>query len=208
MAVVTLRIVGIYFNAPVTVPDSGTVSVMDVLDLAVQQYPFKQQVGNTPQTKPGLTYKSIIAYTSASAGMPPEKRISALAFSHNYIGKYDFDGNGTINSKEGKTLGNKKRKAGIYTLEEFKNKENGAVLVWQYYVVEPSGLVRSRTKLGTGFELADKFVVEDKDEIIWRLVAIQPTAVANVPKDYETGPIIRTDLLFRKDQREEETQLL
>ncbi|MBC7805576.1 MAG: hypothetical protein H7145_05440 [Akkermansiaceae bacterium] len=208
MAVVTLRIVGIYLNAPVTVSGAGPLSIEGVLDAAVQQYPFNKGKG--------FTYKSQVAFTAPADGTPPEKRVSMLAFSHNYIGDYDFDGDGTIVPPEGKTLGSKKRDAGIYTLEESKDKETGEVRVWQYYVTAPVGgmtnatILKSKTVPGdNGFLTADKFNnVADGDTITWRLVSIQPKPVATVPKDGETGPIIRTDLLYPEADRQDKTQLL
>jgi hypothetical protein len=157
---IRLRVVGVYFNRRFTFDDGGNPVTIETLhNEAMSKYPiiqpggifftgsFEQPDGSTPIT--GNTIRTV---------------------SHNYPGKYDFNGNGSLGDPvDGPTLGGKNRPAGIYELSE-QLIENG-LLAWQYYV-NRGGTIVSRTPKERGFNPYQKFPLEDKDIVTWRLVSI------------------------------------
>lgn len=97
--------------------------------------------------------------------------------SHKYPGKYDFDGNDSLNDEvDGRTLGDNDRPKGIYELSE-QLIENG-LLAWQYYVMRDGELV-SKTPASRKFNSYQGFVLENNDKVTWRLVSIATTPIAN-----------------------------
>lgn len=147
---VQLRAVGIYFNRPIDFQNENP-TVFTVLDEAQKQFPLYTPGGfqfvSTTSTKP-----------------------SVLSLAHNFPGKYDFDGNGSVSDPvDGATLSGYNRTPGIYELKE--QKIVGGVIGWQYYVVR-AGSVVSATPASRGFQSYASFPVMDGDLVIWRLVAI------------------------------------
>ena len=153
---VKLRVVGVYLNTPVELDDKGgTLTVKDVMDAYIAQHPLTEVGGFDYEPKAGPLLSSV---------------------SHNFGGVYDYNGNGSFtDSIDGKSLGNNTRVAGIYALD---GTSGGTVnLIWQYYVVAPSGRVKSKTPSSRSFnsfvDIPTNFQIKDKDTIIWRLVAIR-----------------------------------
>jgi hypothetical protein len=153
---VTLRIVGLYLNAPVNVDDNNPISVEDVMKSYVAAHPIAA-IG-------GLSYRATGDFMTS--------------ISHNYLGKFDFDGDGEITSPiDGPTLGGNTRPLGKYTLTERSLNGGKARLIWQYYVVSPQGKVKSKTDSSRGFQnfktpLLGENAITAGDTITWRLVAI------------------------------------
>jgi hypothetical protein len=160
---VKLRIVGLYFNKMVRINDVPNLTVRDVLDEYIR-------------LNPNLAVPDGLEYSRYPVG-PTD---SVKTFTHHFSGSYDFNGNNVITTPpDGPTLGNNSRPAGIYTLSEdledqFSDTKVG--LVWQYYVVSPTGIVKSRTPSSRGFQLfgitPPSYNLGDGDTIFWRLVAI------------------------------------
>lgn len=158
---VKLRVVGVYLNTPVELDDKGgTLTVKDVMDAYITQHPLTEVGGFDYEPKAGPLLRSV---------------------SHNFRGVYDYNGNGSFtDGVDGATLGNNPRDAGIYTLE---GTTGGDVnLIWQYYVVAPSGRVKSKTPPLRNFnsfvDVPTNFQIKNKDTIVWRLVAIRRNPVA------------------------------
>jgi hypothetical protein len=163
---VKLRIVGLYFNATVRVEDNPNLTVRDVMDEYIRMNPNLAVPG-------GLEY----------GRFPIGTTDFVTRLTYHYPGKYDFDGNNVLVPQpvgvDGPTLGKKDRPAGIYTLgenleDQLLDKKAG--LVWQYYVVSPGGVVKSKTPASRGFQgfgvTPPSYNFENNDTIIWRLVAI------------------------------------
>ncbi len=147
---VQLRIVGIYFNRPIQF-ESDDPTIFTVLQEAQKQFPLYSPGGfqfvSTTSTKPSI-----------------------VSFAHNYPGKYDFDGNGSIaDPVDGPTLSGYIRSPGVYELKE--QAIVGGVVGWQYYVIR-AGEVVSKTPASRGFDSYAGFKVKDGDMVLWRLVAI------------------------------------
>lgn len=148
---VQLRIVGIYFNRPIEFQEGADTTVFTVLHEAQKQFPLSTPGG--------------FQFVSTTSTSP-----SIVSLAHNFPGKYDFDGNGSIlDPVDGTTLSGYKRPAGIYELKE--QPIVGGVIGWQYYVVR-NGVVVSATPASRGFESYASFPVMNGDLVIWRLVAI------------------------------------
>ncbi|MCU0469423.1 MAG: hypothetical protein MUF58_12555 [Arcicella sp.] len=153
---VKLRVVGVYLNTPVELDDKGGgLTVKDVMDAYIAQHPITEIGGFDYSPQAGPLLQSV---------------------SHNFGGRYDYNGNGSFtDSVDGNSLGNNPISPGIYTLDgTFGNDVN---LIWQYYVVAPSGRVKSKTppsrKFNSFTDVPTNFQIKDKDTIIWRLVAIR-----------------------------------
>ncbi|MBC8151547.1 MAG: hypothetical protein H7Z72_01415 [Bacteroidetes bacterium] len=169
---IKLRIVGLYFNKTVSIEKKDGLTVRDVLDEYISLNPDLSKPG-------GLEY-------SRFPRNIPTGTDFLKTFTYHFEGDYDFNGNNVITEpSDGPSLGNIKRKEGIYTLSEdfedsFADKTVG--LIWQYYVVAPEtkdgrGVVKSRTPESRKFNaFGDNtnpgYTLEDGDTIIWRLVAI------------------------------------
>jgi hypothetical protein len=156
---VKLRVVGVYLNTPVELDDKdGNLTVKDVMDAYIALHPLTEVGGFDYEPKAGPLLNSV---------------------SHNFGGIFDYNGNGSFtDGVDGKTLGNNSRPPGVYTLDGVNT---GVVnLIWQYYVVAPSGRVKSKTPSTRSFnpftDIPANFKIANKDTIIWRLVAIR-----NVP---------------------------
>jgi hypothetical protein len=151
---VKLRIVGVYFNRKITFDDGGQpakVTIATLLDAARTQFPVSRRGG--------------IDYVATAGTLP-----SLVSFSHNFPGRYDFDGDGTITGPDdGPTLSGGIRHAGIYTLAE--QGIDGGLVGWQHYVVR-KGVLVSKTPASRGFQSFATQHIEDGDEVTWRLVAI------------------------------------
>lgn len=175
MAKVKLRIVGLYFNSSVTIDDAkiqAGVSVKNVLDTYVALKPVTEAGG--------------LAYAVKQDFGDPLSRPyeSVLSFTHNFVGRYDFDGNGsTADTVDGPTLSGSDREEGIYKLQEgtIAGVTSG-VLGWQYYVESFAGVLKSKTVRGASIDKGFNYFAEvpeapekriaDGDTITWRLVAI------------------------------------
>jgi hypothetical protein len=149
---VQLRAVGIYFNRPIEFQnDNNDATVFTVLDEAQKQFPLSMPGG--------------FQFVSTTSTNP-----SVVSLAHNFPGKYDFDGNGSVaDPVDGATLSGYKRAPGIYELKE--QSIVGGVVGWQYYVVR-GGVVVSATPASRGFQSYASFPVSNGDLVIWRLVAI------------------------------------
>ncbi len=161
---VKLRIVGLYFNAPVELDDKGkTLSIKDVMDAYTSIHQINE-IG-------GLTY------TTEPDDIDPNKSL-LLSVSHNFSGRFDFDGNGSIlNPADGLSLNGTARAAGVYTLASQFLGDGKSILTWQYYVTSKTGRLKSKTKPTRGFEnfaspMLGTDAIEDGDTILWRLIAI------------------------------------
>lgn len=173
---VTLRIVGLYFNAPVTVPvpAGGNVTVKDVMDAYIA-------AGNTIDKVGGLAYSVKEDYGQVGTYS------SISSISHHYGGKFDYNADGNIvalpagqtptpAAPDGPTLVGVLRDPGLYKLEEFAIPGANGVVAWQYYVVAPDGDVKSTTPVSRGINRFDDpkagYTIQTGDTIIWRMVAI------------------------------------
>ena len=189
---VKLRIVGLYFNHTVQIEDVPSLTVRDVLDEYIRLNPNLAVPG-------GLEYQRFPVF-----GNPND---FVTTFVYHFNGNYDFDGNNTIIMQpigpDGNSLGDNKRPAGIYKLAESFEDDGliakGVGLVWQYYVVSATGLVKSATPVTRKFQgfgekklelipappiVRPQYDFTNGDKIIWRLVAIarQPSS------EYILGP--------------------
>ena len=152
---VQLRVVGIYFNTPITF-ESASPSIASLMYEASKQFPIDLPGG--------------FAYTSTKSTDP-----SVVSISHNFNGRFDYDGNGsTADSVDGLTLAGETLKAGIYELIE--QSIAGGLVGWQYYVIRGKDVV-STTPPSRGFQSYSKFILQDGDKVIWRLVGIAKTPV-------------------------------
>jgi hypothetical protein len=163
---VKLRVVGIYFNRHIKFDDGGKPATIETLhDAATSQCPI---------SRPGGIF--FIGSQTRADGTPQIDGNQIRTVSHNYSGKFDFNGNGSLkDAVDGHTLGGKSRPPGIYELSE-QVIENG-LLAWQYYVMRGGKLI-SKTPPERGFNPYEEFILNDKDEVTWRLVSIatQPLA--------------------------------
>jgi hypothetical protein len=163
---VKLRVVGIYFNRLIEFDDGGkTVTIETLHNEAMSQFPISRHNG--------------IFFTGSFEqpdGSESKKGNPIRTVSHNYSGKYDFDGNGSLkDAVDGPTLGGNFRSKGIYELSE-QLIENG-LLAWQYYVMRGGKLV-SKTLSKREFDPYGEFTLQDKDEVTWRLVSIATKPLA------------------------------
>jgi len=160
---VRLRVVGVFYDEMVTVPDEGKVTIRHILDKAQET------------SQKTFRYRAELRYTDAN------KRVLSLnSFTHKISELDPVRGN--------PSLGNRKREAGIYEIRETVDPINGNEIVhaWQYYVIR-KGKPVSNASQGTGpfdvsparpapaqagFLAFDKQGVEDGDEIVWRNVSI------------------------------------
>jgi hypothetical protein len=154
MAKVTLRIVGLFFNEKFDMTLSANTTVKNVVDAYIKQ----SKLANGGVSK--LTYL-------------PQKNKTVRSFTYHFDGTYNFDGLGGPAGDTGRSLGDDILKAGIFKLAEMDY--DVFKLAWQYYVVSPTGEVKSKTPSTRKFtkwgETPD-YHIADGDEIIWRLVAI------------------------------------
>ncbi len=196
MATIHLRIVGLYFNAPVTIDDAriaAGISIKDVIDAYVAAHPL-----NTPR---GLAYT--IKLDPSEPGADPFETL--LSFSHNYDGRYDFFGDGNdMESGDGPTLSGSTREAGVYMLQEntIPGVTSGA-LVWQYYLqgkdADGGFVPKSKTPVSRGFKSFAAVPedparrVADGDTIIWRLVALlfAPSVPGKAPRVVQKSLVVR-----------------
>jgi hypothetical protein len=163
---VKLRVVGIYFNRLIKFDDGGKAVTIETLhNAAMSQFPISRQNG--------------IFFTGSFEqpdGSESKEGNPIRTVSHNYSGKYDFNGNGSLkDAVDGPTLGGNFRPKGIYELSE-QLIENG-LLAWQYYVMRGGKLV-SKTPPERGFNPYGEFILQDKDEVTWRLVSIATKPLA------------------------------
>lgn len=169
---VKLRIVGLYFNKTVKILDSPTLTVRNVMDEYIRLNPNLAVPGGLEYTR----YPQI----NPDGSIGDVDFVRAISYHHD--GVFDFDGNNIKNLQpagpDGTSLGDNPRRAGIYTLSEDLGDQftsPGVGLVWQYYVVGADGVVKSKTPSSRGFKsfgAIPDYNIEDKDTIIWRLVAI------------------------------------
>jgi hypothetical protein len=165
---VQLRVVGIYFNTPITF-ESANPTIASLMYEASKQLPIDLPGG--------------FAYTSTLSTDP-----SVVSVSHNYSGRFDFDGNGSSSDPvDGPTLRGITLPAGIYELKE-QSIADGLV-GWQYYVVRDNQVV-STTPASRGFLSYAKFLLQDGDKVIWRLVGIAKAPVKKTSR-YERLAVIR-----------------
>jgi hypothetical protein len=165
---VKLRVVGVYFNRLIKFDDGGkSVTIETLHNEAMSQFPISRLGGifftGSFQDPDG---------TASSEGNP------IRTISHNYSGRFDFDGNGSVKDvvdRQGQTLGGNFRAKGIYELSE-QIIENG-LLAWQYYVMRGGKLV-SKTPPERLFNSYQGFTLKDKDEVTWRLVSIATKPLA------------------------------
>lgn len=161
-----LRVVGVYFNKEFTFDDGGQAVTIETL--------HNEAMRQCPITKcGGIFFTGSFEQPGGSIGDPNFLR----TVSHNYPGKYDFNGDGDVDDAvDGPTLGGKNRPAGIYELSE-QLIENG-LLAWQYYVMRNGELV-SKTPPSRGFNPYPGFVLQSGDEVTWRLVSIATKPLAS-----------------------------
>jgi hypothetical protein len=163
---IKLRVVGVYFNRLITFDDGGKTATIETLhNAAMSQCPISRLGG--------------ILFTGSfeqPSGLDPKKPNPIRAVSHNYSGRFDFNGNGSLSDAvDGETLGGNSRPPGIYELSE--QLINNGLLAWQYYVRRGGKLV-SKTPPERGFNNYQGFVLKDKDEVTWRLVSIATKPLA------------------------------
>lgn len=154
---VKLRVVGIYFNREIKFEGGANPTILTLLEAAKNQFPINRRGG--------------IDYIPTRTSPP-----SLVCISHNYPGRYDYDGDGSIDGpQDGLTLSGNHRMAGIYSLAE--QAIEGGVIGWQHYVVRDGQLV-SKTPPSRGFQSFAVQQIQNGDEVTLRLVAIglQPTA--------------------------------
>ena len=161
---VTLRIVGLFFNKKVIIPDVTTNTVEDVMEAYIN-------AGNSNIAIPGgLTYKD-------------DTRGTLKEISFHYEGTYDFNPNNAT-PPQNQTLQGKTLPARVRTLKELRVDAN-VILGWQYYVISKRGTNKSKTKQAQGFMPYGvtpplTYNIVEGDTIIWRLVAINLTAAESV----------------------------
>jgi hypothetical protein len=160
---VKLRVVGIYFNRLITFDDGGKPVTIETLhNAAMLQYPINRV--------DGIFFTG--SFQRPDGILDPEGN-PIRTVSHNYSGKYDFNGNGfnegSTADRQGETLGGKLRPPGTYELSE-QLIENG-LLAWQYYVKRGETIV-SRTKSSRKFDSYQGFPLQNGDSVTWRLVSI------------------------------------
>ena len=152
---IRLRIVGLYFNKLVTVPDTEDgVTIKDVIETYIQQSGGAYKPG-------GLDYYfeqigTLSPKYDGTAAPPPGE--SLLGFIYN--------------NPAPETLSGIKREGGIYSLFENYQDAIKVGLGWQSYVLEPSGKNRTATEINGKFRFFNQTKVNDGETIVWRLVAI------------------------------------
>lgn len=157
---VRLRVVGVYFNRSFTFDDGGKDVTIETL--------HNEAMSKCPITKPGGIF--FTGSFQQPDGSTDDTGNPIRTISHNYSGKYDFNGNGSLgDTVDGPTLSGRNRPEGIYELSE-QLIENG-LLAWQYYV-NRGGTIVSRTPKERGFNFYQGFILKDKDLVTWRLVSI------------------------------------
>jgi hypothetical protein len=155
-----LRVVGVYFNRRFTFDDGGKDVTIETL--------HNEAMSQCPISKPGGIF--FTGSFEQPDGSTPATGNPIRTISHNYSGKYDFNGNGSLGDPvDGPTLSGINRSQGIYELSE-QIIENG-LLAWQYYV-NRGGTIVSKTPKERGFNPHQKFILKDKDLVTWRLVSI------------------------------------
>jgi hypothetical protein len=165
-----LRVVGVYFNRRFKFDDGGKDVTIETLHNEAMKIPVNKRGG--------------ILFTGSFSqpdGSTPGTGNPIRTISHNYSGKYDFNGNGSLeDSVDGPTLGGINRIEGIYELSE-QIIENG-LLAWQYYV-NRGGTIVSRTPKERGFNPYQGFVLKDEDRVTWRLVSIATRPLPESPRE-------------------------
>jgi hypothetical protein len=157
---VRLRVVGVYFNRRFTFDDGGKPVTVETL--------HNEAMSKCPINQPGGIF--FTGSFERPEGSTPLMGNPIRTVSHNYSGKYDFNGNGCLgDAVDGPTLGGRNRVKGIYELSE-QIVENG-LLAWQYYV-NRGGTIVSRTPKERGFNTYQDFILKDNDLVTWRLVTI------------------------------------
>lgn len=159
---VNLRVVGLFFSRPVEIEYRDDLSIKDIMDAAIAQYPLQ-----------GDADKTGIAYRFSTEG--PHSKSSVFEITCGFDGTYDeYLPDGTVAKKDGLTIGKKRRKAGIYRLQELVL--DPIVVAWQSYVIDKKSFEnKTKTLPGAGFTTFDtplNKVIQDGDTIIWRMVAI------------------------------------
>jgi hypothetical protein len=161
---VTLRIVGLFFNKKVIIPDVTTNTVEDVMEAYIN-------AGNSDIAIPGgLSYLDDLRGT-----------LNEISF--HYEGTYDFNPNNAT-PPQNQTLQGKTLPAGKRTLRELRVDAN-VILGWQYYVISKRGTNKSKTKQAQGFTPYGvnpplTYNIVEGDTIVWRLVAINLTEKESV----------------------------
>lgn len=160
-----LRVVGIYFNKFIEFDDGGNPVTIETLhNEAMSQFPIG--------TSGGIFFTGSFEQPDGSRAKPNPIR----AVSHNYPGRYDFNANGSLeDSVDGLTLGGNDRTKGIYELSE--QLIDKGLLAWQYYVIRDAELI-STTPPNRGFNPYQGFILKTGDEVIWRLVSIATSPLA------------------------------
>ncbi|MEL6533593.1 MAG: hypothetical protein AAFN09_03955 [Pseudomonadota bacterium] len=158
---IKLRVVGIFYSTEVEVPEGQTgMVVRDVMDAAVAKL-FEDR----PDRRSGLKLpgKQRLSYEALRNGnMSSPSRISA---------EYTED----FSSE------NKSYKAGLYPAEErqFFDAISGnieAYAVWQYYIFDGGGVLKSNNNAFVPFDDPEAFV-EDEGSVLWRLVVVRQNSV-------------------------------
>jgi hypothetical protein len=163
---VKLRVVGVYFNRVIKFDDGGNPATIETLhNAAMSQFPITRQNG--------IFFTG--SFEQPDGSQEPDGN-PLRTVSHNYSGKFDFNGNGSLkDAVDGTTLGDRSRAKGIYELSE-QLIENG-LLAWQYYVMRGGELV-SKTPSSRKFNPYGGFVLQNNDEVTWRLVSIATKPLA------------------------------
>ncbi len=157
---VRLRVVGVYFNQRFIFDDGAKSVTIETL--------HNEAMLKCPINKPGGIF--FTGSFEQPDGSTPIMGNPIRTISHNYSGKYDFNGNGSLEDPvDGSTLSGRNRTEGIYELSE-QIIENG-LLAWQYYV-NRGGKIVSRTPKERGFNPYQDFILKDQDLVTWRLVSI------------------------------------
>ena len=170
---VGLRVVGIYFNRHFEFDDGGKPVTIETL--------HNEAMSKCPISKHGgILFTG--SFQEADGSVDIENPGNPLrTISHNYSGKFDFNGNGSLkDSVDGKTLSGYSRVKGIYELSE-QIIENG-LLAWQYYV-DRGGEIVSKTTKDRGFNSYEGFVLENDDLVTWRLVSIATKPLPTSPRE-------------------------
>ena len=163
---VKLRVVGVYFNQYITFDDGGGTATIEMLHNAA--------MSKCPISRPGEIF--FTGSFEQPSGLDLNKPNPIRTVSHNYPGKFDFNGNGSLkDAVDGNTLGGRSRAPGIYELSE-QLIENG-LLAWQYYV-KRGDVLASETPSSRGFQSYQTFPLKNEDEVTWRLVSIATKPIA------------------------------
>lgn len=159
---VTLRIVGLFFNKKVIIPDEATNTVKDVMDA------YRGTTRGKTSDPEGLTY-------APNDSTNPNLTIKKI--SYNFNGRYDFEGDSPATGDDVRSLAGRDIPPRVYSLSERKLGTKSQ-LGWQYYVIDRNGNNKSKTLQAQGFtSFGDNsprktYTIEDGDTIIWRLLAI------------------------------------